>query len=247
MVSLMDTYSDQEFKKIVQKSYSYSECLKFLGYNSNSGDSTNRLKEKIKEMNIDISHFSLKKEPIKRNRENVFCKNSSCNQHTLRNWYLKENLPYVCTICGQIPIWNNKPLTLILDHINGKNNDNELSNLRWVCPNCNIQLETTNARNPNKKQENNYCVTCGKRIPYQNKRCSECREKYGKYISHYSHKELPVNREELKNLIRNNSFKKLGEQFKVSDNAIRKWCKKYNLPFKTSDIKNLSDSEWKEI
>ena len=64
MVSLMDTYSDQEFKKIVQKSYSYSECLKFLGYNSNSGDSTNRLKEKIKEMNIDISHFSLKRSQL---------------------------------------------------------------------------------------------------------------------------------------------------------------------------------------
>ena len=41
------------------------------------------------------------------------------------------------------PIWQGKPLTLILDHINGKNNDDRLENLRWVCPNCNRQLPTT--------------------------------------------------------------------------------------------------------
>jgi len=42
-----------------------------------------------------------------------------------------------------LPEWQNKPLTLILDHINGNNKDHRLENLRWVCPNCNQQLETT--------------------------------------------------------------------------------------------------------
>lgn len=40
------------------------------------------------------------------------------------------------------------------------------------------------------------------------------------------------NRDELKKLIRNNSFLGLAKQFNVSDNAIRKWCKTYNLPSK---------------
>ena len=46
-----------------------------------------------------------------------------------------------------------KPLTLILDHINGHNHDNRLENLRWVCPNCNQQLDTTNGRNVKKLKE----------------------------------------------------------------------------------------------
>lgn len=35
-----------------------------------------------------------------------------------------------------------KPLVLILDHKNGVNNDNRLENLRFVCSNCDSQLET---------------------------------------------------------------------------------------------------------
>ena len=36
---------------------------------------------------------------------------------------------------------------MILDHINGDNKDDRLENLRWVCPNCNYQLDTTNGKN----------------------------------------------------------------------------------------------------
>ena len=57
------------------------------------------------------------------------------------------NALYKCSICGQEPFWNGKPLTLTLDHINGKNHDNELSNLRWVCPNCDRQLDTFGYKN----------------------------------------------------------------------------------------------------
>ena len=35
--------------------------------------------------------------------------------------------------------------------------------------------------------------------------------------------------------------------FGVTDNAIRKWCKLYNLPFKVKDIKTYSDEEWEKI
>lgn len=39
-------------------------------------------------------------------------------------------------------------MVLTLDHINGHNHDNRLENLRWVCPNCDRQLETYAGRNP---------------------------------------------------------------------------------------------------
>ena len=52
------------------------------------------------------------------------------------------------------------------------------------------------------------------------------------------------NREELKNLIKNNSMLAIGKMFGVSDNAVRKWCKKYNLPYKSTEIKKYTDEEW---
>ena len=56
-----------------------------------------------------------------------------------------------------------------------------------------------------------------------------------------------VSREELKELIRHNSFVELGRRFNVSDNAVRKRCIKYGLPSKASDIKKISDEEWENI
>jgi hypothetical protein len=47
-----------------------------------------------------------------------------------------------CAICGLGPEWQGKPLTLQLDHINGKNNDHRIENLRILCPNCHTQTDT---------------------------------------------------------------------------------------------------------
>lgn len=52
-----------------------------------------------------------------------------------------------CAICSLAPEWNGSPLVMILDHINGINNDNRLTNLRLVCPNCNSQLPTHAGKN----------------------------------------------------------------------------------------------------
>ena len=57
----------------------------------------------------------------------------------------------------------------------------------------------------------------------------------------------PASREELKKLIREESFVAIGKNFGVSDNAIRKWCINYNLPTRKKDIKSYSDEEWINI
>ena len=44
-------------------------------------------------------------------------------------------------------------------------------------------------------------------------------------------------KDSLENLIQNHSFVQIGRIYGVSDNAIRKWCKGYGLPFRKSDIK----------
>jgi len=56
--------------------------------------------------------------------------------------YLKETAGDKCSECGQESTWNNKPLGLQLDHIDGNSDNNDLSNLRLLCPNCHTQTET---------------------------------------------------------------------------------------------------------
>jgi len=48
-------------------------------------------------------------------------------------------------------------------------------------------------------------------------------------------------------MIRTESFLSIGKRFEVSDNAIRKWCVRYNLPKTKKEILNFSDEEWKLI
>lgn len=242
-MSILSNYSDEEFARIVADSTNYTNCLLNLGYNAKSGSILALLKQRIKELNLDISHFQIST-PTERTVDNIFIENSTADQKTLRKWYLQgEYTPYQCSICGQLPEWQNKPLTLILDHINGENKDDRLENLRWVCPNCNQQLDTTNGKNKKHKDHNlNYCIDCGKPITKRATRCLDCANKFrtSKTVEN-------ISRDELKKLIRTTPFTTIATQYNVTDNAVRKWCDKYNLPRKVSDIKQISDDDWEKI
>lgn len=63
---------------------------------------------------------------------------------------LKEKLlEYKCQKCNIIE-WNNEPISLELDHIDGNNQNDSLENLRFLCPNCHSQTNTFRGRNINK-------------------------------------------------------------------------------------------------
>lgn len=92
-----------------------------------------------------------------------------------------------------------------------------------------------------KEQTKYLCVTCGVNfVSKKGGRCTECAK-----IA--TRKAERPSREELKDMIRTESFLSLGKKFNVSDNAIRKWCKGYNLPFKKKDIQEYSDKDWEKI
>ena len=255
---ILNSYSDVAFANIVKNSNSYSDCVRKLGYKACTGVLIRLVRERIKLLDIDISHF-VKHESIKRSFDNVFCKNSTAKGKVLRKWYKEGNYtPYICAICGQEPFWNGKEMSLILDHINGINNDHRLENLRWVCPNCNIQLETSNGKNKIRKERKiYYCCDCGTELKYKNStRCTKCHYENvkkqhivdaNKNSYSFPNANKIVYREELKELIRTKPFTQVGTYYGVTDNTVRKWCKIMNLPSKSSIISNISDEDWNSI
>ena len=84
----------------------------------------------------------------RRTDEDVFVENSTYARHKLKERIITQNLiEYRCDCCEMGGEWQGNKLVLILDHINGVNNDNRLENLRFVCPNCDSQLDTYKSRN----------------------------------------------------------------------------------------------------
>lgn len=72
----------------------------------------------------------------------------------LKKRLIKEGiLKETCMTCGLFGLWNDKPLVLHLDHINGVNNDHRLNNLQLLCPNCHSQTDTYAGKNKGRKNK----------------------------------------------------------------------------------------------
>lgn len=82
----------------------------------------------------------------------------------------------------------------------------------------------------------NTCINCGKKIESTAERCQKCE---GIFRTQEAIQRLPITREELKQLIRTESFSQIGKRFNVSDNMIRKWCSWLKLPRRVSEIKKI--------
>lgn len=229
----ISTISDKDFKELIMTSDNITDAARKLGYKKVNGGTYRIFREKIKKLNISTNHFNFHPRNKQYTLKEVFIKGSTF-KGSVRKLVLKNNLiPYTCAICGLPPEWNGKPLTLTLDHINGDHFDNRLENLRFLCPHCDQQQETFGGKNkkryytPIVKKKVNRCKNCGKEISKDANYCVEC----------YSIMRRKVKRpsvDELKTLIQQYPIIKIGEMYGVTDNAVRKWCKKYNLPYKRS-------------
>jgi hypothetical protein len=67
----------------------------------------------------------------------------------VRKRILLEQREHKCEVCGLLE-WNDKPIPLELDHIDGNTDNNTALNLRLICPNCHAQTETYKGANAGK-------------------------------------------------------------------------------------------------
>lgn len=136
----------------------------------------------------------------------------------------------------------------------------ELKKCILVCANChreihaglidNTQLNSSYDKNRaqeidilvenTKIHKIHYCKNCGVEIWAGSEYCPNCSAIQRRKV------ERPT-RDELKKLIREKPFTKIAEEYEVTDNAIRKWCKSFSLPSKKSDIILYTDDEWNEL
>ena len=139
-------YSVDQLKEAVAKSFCMSDVCRELNITVCTFN-FKRIQKLMTENEISNNHFDIKK-TLRRGKptwseQDIFCEHSLAYRSQLRK-HAKRNGMYdgKCAICGICDIWNGKPLTIELDHINGICDDNRKENLRWLCPNCHSQTPT---------------------------------------------------------------------------------------------------------
>lgn len=152
--------STSKLTEIVLTSTTVTEVLSHFGL-QNKGSNFKTLKKRFIEDNIDFSNLKLGTGARKGMKFGgttpipmslILVENSTFNRTHLKERLLKDRLlNNQCYICGQLPLWNNKPLSLQLDHINGISDDNRIENLRMLCPHCHSQTENFAGKNKSRQ------------------------------------------------------------------------------------------------
>ena len=145
-MSKLDNFSRDEFEKIVKESYSMAQLGKALGYKG----ARVTVMDKIKEYDIDISHF--KGQPWNRNNFDYsrFRKGSVISSAAaLKPLTYKRGDK--CQNCGKSE-WLGNPIPLEIHHIDGDKLNNEESNLIILCPNCHALTVNYRGKNISNKK-----------------------------------------------------------------------------------------------
>jgi len=234
-------YTNKDIAKAIKANLSWRSTSLKLGLKG-SGSSIKNLKKIAIENDFDFSHFKGQKihlGTISKNyvpAKNFLKKGTNISSANLKDKLFREELlENICSVCGQLPVWNGKPLVLELDHIDGDTTNNELSNLRILCCHCHSQTITYKGRNVKKKIKGtkrvNNCKKCGKNINQKSKHhmCRSCFNKTRYYDPDNRKVKNRPNKTVLQKEIDNLGYTGVGNKYDVSDVTIRNWAKKYKL------------------
>ncbi len=210
--------NELEFIEAVATSISIAEVIRKIG-RSAVGSNYTYVKKHATRLSLDTSHWkgqrhgttsALRALPL----ETVFVENSRQSTSTVKKIILRNGLMvYKCAKCNLVDTWNERPLVLRLDHINGNNADHRLSNLRFLCPNCDSQTSTYCGKNK-QKRTNSPKPRC--RPPSREDLGMHTITKINWPSADYIRKQLETR-----------SFKSLSKELGVSDMAIRKYLARH--------------------
>ena len=135
-------YTKSRIAAAVETSKTFVEVCAKLSIPKHGG-SFQRLKEKIIEYNIPVSHITTKSAIAKLQEWNKTHKGVRTVKQGVRESRKKlvtlmTGVTEKCFVCG-LTVWINKPIKLHIDHIDGNHKNNIKSNLQYLCPNCHTQ------------------------------------------------------------------------------------------------------------
>lgn len=154
-------HTKEDYINAAKNSFSIAQMCVELGIKSIGGN-YQTIKNKIKEYNIDISHFTGRAwNQGKRYRminkpkslEEILKENSPYQSFKLKERLLESGLKERKCECCNNTEWLGKPIKLELHHINGNHDDNRLENLQLLCPNCHSYTDTYRGKNKVRYEE----------------------------------------------------------------------------------------------
>jgi hypothetical protein len=147
-------WNDEQLISAVANNKSIAGVIRDLGLIP-AGGNYSTVNNKIKELNLDTSHFTgqgwnvgLKFKPREaKPLSEILVENSNYQSYSLAKRLLKEGFKeHKCERCMRSE-WEEVPIPLELHHLNGVHNDNRLNNLQLLCPNCHALTDNYRGKN----------------------------------------------------------------------------------------------------